>query len=157
MLELRIFAPCERAIIGDDQLVSMIAILEAVNLETNIDFPANAVFPMTWSVVSLWSRTEEVQSEVVYEQRVDVIRPDGETAGGSSTEFTVSNAYHNYRNISKFTNFPIGVTGDAAIKLFLREAGENNEWREIAKYPIRINHIRKEANVEEPTTENAEV
>ena len=157
MLELLIFAPCERAILGDDDLVSMVVILEAINLETSIDFPANAVFPMTWAVVSMWSRTEEVQDSLTYEQRVDVIRPDGVLAGSTSTEFTVTNSYHNYRNISKFTNFPVGVTGDSIIKLFLREAGENNEWREMAKYPVKINHIRKEANIEDPATENAEV
>lgn len=155
MLKLLIFAPCERVILGDDKLISMVALLESVNLETTADLPADALFPMSWGVLGMWQRTVELQEPVKYEQKIELYRPDGERAGGSHVEFTVNSEMVNYRNIAKFTTFPVGIAGECKLKLSLRESGEQNEWREVAEYSVFMKHIRREAAADEKTTVEA--
>jgi hypothetical protein len=153
MLELLVFAPCEKIIIDDDdKLTSMIVLMEAVDIRKPDDFPPDAVVPMSWNILCLWHRPREVEAEIRYEQRIDLLRPDGEVVGNSEVSFVVGNKFRNFRNKVRMNGFPVGVEGECRIKLFLREAGESIEWREMATYPIVVRHKEKEATSGEPET-----
>jgi hypothetical protein len=154
MLKLLVFAPSERVIVGEDKLTSVIVLLEAINVEPPGELPIDAIFPMDWNILILWHRMEEVSEAIKYEERIDIIRPDGEKVGGATLEFMVTNEFNNFRSVVKMDKFPIGIDGRCLIKLFLRKAGETNEWLEMAEYPIVVKHVKKENSNE--ASENTE-
>lgn len=160
MLKPLLFVPCDRVIIGQDNVSSLISIMEAFNVNVRAELPPDATTPTLWHVVTYWNRTEEVQGVKAFEQRVDLIRPDGENIGSIPQDFEVSNEFMNFRNITQIHGFPIGLAGIIRVKLSLREAGENNEWREVAEFPIKITHhgieTAQDVSDEETRTEAAE-
>jgi len=156
MLRPLLFAPCEKVIIGSDNVSSLISIMEAYTVAVREELPVDASTPNVWFVVTFWNRTEEIEDVRNFEQRVDIIRPDGENIGSVLQAFEVSNAFLNFRNVTQVQGFPIGVAGMLNLRLSLREAGDSNEWREIADFPIRITHRVLEVHNEEQRNEPAE-
>ncbi|MBI3650400.1 MAG: hypothetical protein HY231_05065 [Acidobacteria bacterium] len=147
MLKLKIFAPCERVIVGEDGLTSMIALLERVNADLREDIPEDAVIPMRWSILTLWHRDAELENPITYQQRLEIIKPDGNQAGSMIVDFLVNNEFENFRNVMNVDKFPIGIPGKCFLKTFLREIGDENQWHEIAEYSIQVIHNRIAASV----------
>lgn len=143
MLNLLIFAPCERVIVGEDKSSSMIALMEGLEVAITDTVPLNAAFPVQWHILTLWHRTEDVLQDTPRKQRIDIVRPDGEPAGGGESEFIVRNEYENYRNVLRVPAFPIGVEGTCWLKLFLQRA-DGDDWDKIAEFPVRVKHNRIE-------------
>ncbi|HEV7890817.1 MAG TPA: hypothetical protein VGP08_09270 [Pyrinomonadaceae bacterium] len=153
MLKLLIFAPCEKVIIGEDKLASIIAVMQHVNVAVDENMPADALAPLQWNAFVMWRRVEDVDAPMNYRQKMEVFRPDGVSVGIHESIFEVSNAHYNYRNVMRLGVLPIGMEGDVLLKLFLREVGEGIEWQEVAEYPIRITRSTlKEANEKQQTT-----
>ncbi|MFL6333285.1 MAG: hypothetical protein ACJ754_08100 [Pyrinomonadaceae bacterium] len=158
MLKLLVFAACERLIIGQDNASSLIALLENINVEVERDMPLEAAIPIKWNIVTLWRRAGQVEQETVYEQRVDIVRKDGEVIGGGTNVFTVSNNHLNYRNQVDMFGMPIGLEGDVTLRLRLKEQEQGDDgWKEWGEYPILITYKVKEGDGEEPTAEATEV
>jgi hypothetical protein len=155
MLKLLLFAACEKVIVGVDNTTSLISVVESIEFNTQIEIPPDALAPIKWAIISLWQREGEVEAPVDYQERMDVIRPDGTLAPGGSSEFTVTNEHINYRSSFEIPLFPIGQAGKVIVRLRIRKAGEENEWRVAAEYPIRVihNEVKKD---EEPAIEEAE-
>jgi hypothetical protein len=164
MLDLLVFAPCQRVVVDEDEkLTSMLILLEAIDITKDSDFPVDAVVPMSWNLLCLWHRSAPVEKDIIFEQRVDVIRPDGERVGGSEVKFTVTNEFRNFRNRIRMDGFPVGIVGEHILRLSIREAGEENEWRQVATYPVLVRHKEvavteeKGADGEKSGTEATEV
>jgi len=139
-LKLLFFLACEKVIVGeDDHLTSMISVLERVTVQVLADIPSDAAMPFRWSTVAVWRRERDFPSPQTYHQRIAILRPDGEQAGGGEVSFAVSNAHSNFRNTMYVPAVPVGIPGICKIKLFIRE-NENDEWIESGDYPIEIVH-----------------
>jgi len=140
MPKLLIFAACEKVIIAeDDKSVSLISLLNglSVAIAPGTQIPANAQIPLRWSVVTLWQREPRDEGKS-YEQRAQLILPNSEISFSIPAEFQLSKPLQ--RNVVKVTGFPVSQAGQCVLKLSLREAGSDNQWREIADYPIQIEH-----------------
>lgn len=140
MPKLLLFAPCEKAIISqDDRTMSLISVLEGVNatIPKDAELSSDEVYPKPWVVVSSWRRTPE-DIDKKHEQLIQIILPDGQEAlrAVSSLDMTT----RDYRIIANIDGFVIGHPGDHIVRLSLREAGEANIWEPIAEYPLAITH-----------------
>ena len=154
MLKLILFAPCERHIQSLENLSSLIAVMENINVELGEGLPPEAAIPMKWTVVTLWHREKDYDTPVIYQERVEVIKPDGVSMGSIVLEFEVSNENLNYRSIRDLFGFPIGLQGQVTVRVSLREKGENARWNEVATYPIQVkHHPKKEDGREEPAAQ----
>lgn len=155
MLKLLLYAPCERLITAKEGTTSLISIMENFVLTVEEDVPPDSLMPMRWDIVSLWRREEEIEGQIDFEERTDVLRPDGTVATGGTTRFSLSNKNLNFRTTLAVSLFPIGQSGNVLLKMRIRQTNPETEWRDVAEYPILFALHRKE-NDEATTTENAE-
>ncbi|MFY9618479.1 MAG: hypothetical protein WAM70_19550 [Pyrinomonadaceae bacterium] len=153
MLTLLIYAPCEKVLIGEDQIASLISIMETVGVNVTAEIPADALAPIQWSVFSLWKRNEEVREPIEMEERTEVFRPDGTLATGGTTTFTVSNEHVFYRSLVRIPLFPIGLHGFVKVKCRTRRTNPETEWTEFAEFPLFVEHKPTQGQ-ESPQTEN---
>jgi hypothetical protein len=156
MLKLLIFAPCERIIVSTEKTASLISVMESVQFTPEGEVPPDALAPVRWGVMAYWRREGEVDGVIEFEQRIDVLRPDGELVTGGTNVFKVSSKNLNYRNTLNLDIMPVGLAGDILVKLRLRQTNPETEWRDIAEYPILVVHHVKEAD-EKSAAENAQV
>jgi hypothetical protein len=151
-LKLLFFVACEKVIVGeDDHLTSMIGALERVTVQVLADIPTDAAMPFRWNAVAMWRRERDFTTPQTYQQRIDILRPDGEQAGGGEVSFAVSNAHSNFRNVMNVPGIPVGVPGICRIKLSIREK-EDDEWIESGDYPIEIVHDTSSKKVQDETS-----
>jgi len=155
LLTLLVFAPCEKVIVGeDDHLTSMIALMERVNIQVSGQLPADAIFPLKWSVCALWHRAMEVDPPRMFEQKFQILRPDGEEAAHALSVFAVTNDHQNFRNVLHLNAFPIGLPGAYRLRLALREKDDPTEWQYAAEYPLEVFHeITAEPSKKESSNE----
>jgi hypothetical protein len=142
MPHLLTFVPCEKVIISElDHASSLINILETLTIAIakGTTVPSSAIVPLQWHVFSMW-RFDPDEVDKNYEQRVYLALPDGQQPVEAVTAFTPTEKTH--RNITQFSNFPVGQTGDLYVSLALREAGQT-DWREVAKYPLTVVHAEQ--------------
>ena len=145
MLKLLIFAPCEKAIVSDSGQSSIIGVIEMVQVAVKPDepLPVDALIPFRWGFLTLWTRDEEVDQPVRYQEQIRIIRPDGTDTGfEANSEFVVQNKFQNFRQHSSLVipAFPGGQEGTYQLKLFLRRVGEEN-WEERGMFPVTVKHV----------------
>lgn len=144
MPRLLLFAPCQKAIIDrDETLISMIAILHGIGISapTGEEVPANASTQVNWATVSIWLRTPGDEDRT-FEQRLEVVSPDGVVQGHVDTSFTMT--MRNHQNLTGGNTFPVGLPGEYTLRLLLREVGAENAWQMISEYPFVVTHNRVE-------------
>lgn len=141
MLKLLFFVPCEKMIIGQDNRTSLISVLEHLFLKGEVpdNLPPNAGFPLQWSAVALWNRTEELVKPISFDSKAELIAPDGTIPIHSIVQFNVSNSYLNYRNIFAFPVFPIGQNGIYKATLSYKRS-DLEDWQMVGEYPIQVIH-----------------
>jgi hypothetical protein len=140
MLKLLVYAPCEKVIVATDQTVSIISMMESIKVNVTQRFPADALAPIRWSILSLWKRDQEMVAPVQIEERSDVVRPDGTVAAGGTSRFTVSNEHLFYRSLVQVPVFPIGLPGTVKVKCSIRQTNPETEWTEFAEFPLLVIH-----------------
>jgi hypothetical protein len=138
MIRLIIFAPCEKFLQVAEGQTSMIGILEAVRVDTTGPIEADALTPLSWGFLTLWHRDEDVVNPIQYQERVELVRPDGVTSVTATADFEVNNSFSNFRQHGNFPVFPVGIPGKHILKLSLRES--EKDWKEIATFPIMLMH-----------------
>ena len=146
-LRLLAFLPCEKIIIADSGVVSLISILERVFIELPKDVdspPSDAIAPIAWSVYALWERdTADLKTEQVYEQRVQLVLPDGTdwAPSGAIPNLTLTFApgITRVRAIRPLLGFPVAMSGHATLILSIR-GDEGEGWREAATYRLEVSH-----------------
>jgi len=142
MPEAILFAACEKVIIDTDGLVSLITVIERleVTVPLGIELPPNAAVPQRWQVVAIWSLE---QSELgLYEQMTDMIFADGSSAMHTEPK-TLQSAIPGrtgVKIVSTITVVPI-TDGILRLRLFLRPIGELH-WKHVASFPLNVVVVR---------------
>lgn len=137
MPKLLMFLPCERAIISQDNFLSLISVMESITTQVPVGttVPENAVAPLQWSVATLWQHQPEDNGRQ-YEQRVQLVLPNGNQVAEVALPFEMAAPL--VRNVATIRGFPISQPGDCSLVLSLRRAG--GEWEEIAAFPLTVVH-----------------
>ncbi|MBZ5625232.1 MAG: hypothetical protein LAQ69_42005 [Acidobacteriia bacterium] len=144
MPEPILFAPCEKVILDTDGLVSLITVIERleVTVPPGIQLPPNAAIPQRWQSLAIW-RLEESEAGQ-YEQMTDLIVPDGSVAMHTepmALKPTTPGRATGAKIISTLTLVPL-TDGPLRLRLFYRRIGEQ-EWTPAAAYPVDVVLIRK--------------
>jgi len=145
MLKLLIYAPCEKVVEAKDNTVSLISVMESIHVNVAPDLPADALAPIKWDVLTLWRRDENLPDDATFqefEERTEVLRPDGVVAAGGTTSFRVSNAHLMYRSVVPLPVFPIGQPGLVWVQSQLRQRNPDTEWKEVARFPLLVLHLQ---------------
>jgi hypothetical protein len=143
MPRLLFSVPCSEAIVSQQNTVSMITVLETITLDVPEDgeIPVETNATARWHNVTFLERTDEDVGKT-FEHRVTVESPDGEVLlEGLATPFEISKPFH--RIVGSFPVFPVGRPGRYVVRGYLRQAGGDHEWTEIATYPVRVVHTPK--------------
>lgn len=135
-----IFAPCERVIISNDNLASIISVMESVQISVPADLPVDALVPLNWAILSLWRRDEDTDVPIEFEEQCEVIRQDGIVALVARTLFTVTNSNTIYRTVITFPALPVGRPGTIWIKDRIRQTNHQTDWVVSAEFPLIIVH-----------------
>ena len=144
MPKILLFAPCQKAIINqDDKSVSLISVISGLTIappDTEASpINPNTFAPIAWSAVSVWVKTPDDDAETVFEQRLDVFGPKGgEILTSAETPFKMTHRTHQIAMNGAL--FPIGIPGEYNLVLSFRVLGAE-EWREVARYPVEITHV----------------
>ncbi len=147
MPKLLFFAPCTQAILGQDDTLSLIVIINQmkVNIGENSPdpLPLNAAATMKWSAVSQWYRLPG-EENVSFEQKIELIDEDGvaRRAPQTTTEFALPAQRHTV--IASFTFWPVLPDGTYNLRLSLRKVGDA-EWGVAAEYPVHMESAREAA------------
>jgi hypothetical protein len=162
---LLLFAPCQKAIIANDNTLSVVAILDVIKVgpipHNTVELAKGSLIPLSWNIGTLWYASEE-DIGVTYEERHELISSPGldllndpETLLGqgppTATEFTFNHAGERKTAVHLIFNFPVWAEGTCTLRLLLRKKG-TEEWHEMATYPLVIEYSRMPAP--EPTHEN---
>lgn len=138
MPKLLLFAPCQKAIIDQhENTASLIAVIETLTVPIGDPIADNAQIPLSWVIVSLWSH-ELGEEDKSFEQRTEVILPNGDSVLNAVISFQPIQPYH--RNIVTVFGYPIAQSGKHTLRLSIRESGESNPWVVVAEFPILVEH-----------------
>ena len=150
MLNLLVFAACEKVIVSTDGTASLIALLENINIEglPEEKLVDNAAFPFSWSSMAMWERNIEVDEPISFDAKVEVSDPNGKVGMISQISFSVHNGERIFRVIFNFPVFPIGIHGLYSATLFYKQS-DLDEWNKSAEYSIKLNHKTLEINEEQ--------
>jgi hypothetical protein len=151
MPTLLIFAPCERAIVSqEDNSPSLITIMSSMTMGVppNTEVPPHTLAPVRWYIFTQWC-VEAGELGKSYEQRLRTVLMDDEVPWESITPFTFDEIMH--RIVVTVIGFPVSQEGILFVELSLREVGEENEFTIMASYPIKVIYDRTPA--EEPDTQ----
>ena len=160
MPKLLFFVPCERAIVDDiGKQVSMISVLESLNVNLGEKIPEDAGLPLPWMTLSFWRRIEG-EEDKNFEERLQVISPNGEVYAEDVVAFNMHKLNHRVRHT--IIGIRVGIAGDTLVRLSVRAKDNNEEWRQVAEFPIHVRHLPSETpgnevSGEESGIENAEV
>jgi hypothetical protein len=138
MPKLLLFAPCQKAIIDQrENTASLIAVIETFTVPIGDPIADNAQIPLNWAIVSLWLR-ELGEEDKSFEQRTEVILPNGDSVLNAVISFQPIQLYH--RNTVTVFGYPIAQSGKHTLRLSIRESGESNPWEVVAEFPILVEH-----------------
>jgi hypothetical protein len=142
MPKLLYFLPCDRVILSQDLTVSLITLIENVNISIPVGeavgLPDEAGVPKEWNVISSFE-WEDLDAGKTYEQRVYLVLSNGRVAVDIVASISSEPGKKRSRNIVKLLGFPVAPMGDAALRLAIREVGQEG-WQEISEYTIGIIH-----------------
>jgi hypothetical protein len=140
MPKLQYFLPCERVILSKEETLSLITIIDRVNInippEDAAQLPEDAAIPTQWSTVtSLEWEPEDLEKQ--YEQRVYLEMPNGRIATDTVSQIEREADKNRSRVMLQILGFPIAPVGEVSLRLAIREVGKE-DWQEIADYTITL-------------------
>src|SRR5215213_8820562 len=139
MPKILAFVPCEKVIVSQqDNTTSLISLIEgfSIDIPQGVELAEDASIQMKWYVFSLWEKVVG-EEEQRFEQRIELILPDGKKALDMATLIEFEPEPKRFRQVTTVMGFPISPAGPCALKLSLRELGQGN-WREVADCSIHI-------------------
>ena len=139
MPKLLVFAPCEKAIIDEqDNAACLITLIESFTIDVpeGIEVPGYASLPIAWCIFALWEKTEGDDSRI-FEQRAELTMPGGRKAADVVASLAFDPKRRRHRWITNVRGFPLSPSGACTLKLSLREVGQNT-WQDVADYPIYV-------------------
>lgn len=130
MPRLIVLAPCENVIVSQDNKLSLISLLETINvgIPANQPIPPNSSIPMPWFAVTVWER-EASDGNTEFESFVQAGHLQSTTAN-----FRMTTPMH--RIIGQILGFPL-VFGEVRLKAFIRAVG-TQQWNEKGTYPLIV-------------------
>lgn len=142
MPKLLLFVPCEKPLLGADNSLSLINILQSVTtIQTSedLDDRAKAATGSDWYVVAVWQQ-EPGDGGSRFQQRVTMTDPEGKEHLQTLTEFDMPKLYH--RNLGRIHGFPaVRAEGECLLTVSVRNM-KDKEWTDKGTYPLKVN-IRK--------------
>lgn len=126
--------------------ISLFEVIEQLNVLGPLPEGANVGLPISFELVSLWSRAQPAEAEEST-ARFTLIAPNGVEIHGQ--EFAV-NLTENIRMRTQLRSvgFPVRGAGRYTFKVEIRRAGEN--WEMVARIPVQLESIAQapaQANV----------
>jgi hypothetical protein len=142
MPKLLLFAPCERVILGQDNSVSLIVIIQQMQFQAppGQPIPEGAGVIARFSVFSQWHKLP-ADGDKIFEQRVILSIGDGNPVIESIAEFQMTERLH--RMIANIPIMPVLHPNEYGFKIFLREKGQQDWGRVLMDYPFEIAHLNQ--------------
>ncbi len=138
MPRLLVYAMCQKAIIDRDETLSLISLFNGIELLPEAgQLEPSSTTAFNWSMVSCWLRTSEDDGKT-FEQRLQVVFPDGSARGESILTFKMSSRIH--QNTVTATEFPVGQSGEYQMRISLREVAEGRDFEIVSDYPFEVTH-----------------
>jgi hypothetical protein len=130
MPNLILFAACENLIISRENKVSLISLLENINigLPPNQVIPPNASLPFNWFALTVW---EKIPSDANKEFETQV---EAGPLKSNIARFRIPTPLH--RVAAQIVGFPIQL-GQMRLKAYLREVG-SSDWAVVGQYPLNV-------------------
>jgi hypothetical protein len=140
MPKLALFLACEKVIIDQNNNPSLITLLTdlTVNIRPGTTVEENAMFPMTWTVFSIWDQDNSADQGKTFEQRCVLTSPSGVdliTTPIWAFEFKTQRQ----RVINPINQMPVGPPGEYTVTTALREKG-STDWKEMGSLTLKIVH-----------------
>lgn len=144
MPKLLLFAPCEKVIIDRDGLVSLITIVERleVALPADLQLQPRTVVPTRWQTLAIWQFNPPENAQ--YEQMIQLVTEDGTIAGQGRPEIMESliPGKTGTKIVSLIEQIPI-TEGAVTFKLLYRKINEQY-WTQAATWEVTLVIVRKE-------------
>jgi hypothetical protein len=140
MPKLVLYAASEKAIVDQNNVVSLLSLLEHVNVQIppGTPPPADALAPMSWTIFSLWQSTDDDRGKI-FEQRSAFMTAAGTVLMETPvTLIKFKGSFH--RVFNQMTGMPIASAGCHLLKAFIREQGIT-DWTEAGHYPLSIQWV----------------
>lgn len=146
MPDLLLFVAAEKLLIEEGtQNASVIGILDHLqpSVPQGTMVPAAAVLPFNWIVVSMWRQYSSDDTDLEYEQRIVLNKPDGKSTSIKS-DMGFQFVTDKHRNIIRINGFPFAQQGDYELVLSLRSRKPGGAWSKWSQhsvnYPIRVTY-----------------
>lgn len=142
MPRLSIFVLCEKVIIDDGGIASLIGLFNEIKAVSppGSSFPQNAAVPKEWAVFVTWL-VDDGDEGAEFDQTVQVRLPD-ETVFSEINQRFVMQKDKNQQVKINFAAIPVGIAGKCSIHLSLKHSG-----RVISEPPpiyLKISHLPSE-------------
>lgn len=122
MLTPYIFAACEKAILGKDDVASLIALFTKiiVNIPEGTEIPKNAVVPKDWAIFSMWNiGPEDANRE--YFICTEIVYPDKTPFSALPKTKMVLEPSKKSQVAFQVQGFPIGQEGPYTVRTWIEE------------------------------------
>jgi hypothetical protein len=135
------FLPCERAIINrDDDSVSLITVMQSLSafIPDALRGEKNGLLPLRWAMFSYWLKESEDEG-VSFDQRIEVVSPDGDALVGQDSQFVIVKNTHS--QIATIFGLPVKVLQDGAIAYRLRlswRRSDTSTFTVAFEYPLTV-------------------
>lgn len=141
-MKLIYFLPCRQVIVSNDGTVSLITVLENINVNIQQQEPNESskpvIVPMAWELITQW-QYEPDDREDEYLQKIEIVHPDGTLWSTIESTIPPPNQEIYCRNIVKFMGLSVAQSGEMLVKLFLKKQ-LSKDWQIISKYSLFIRH-----------------
>lgn len=156
MPRLLLFVPCEKPMVGADNSLSLINVLQSITLtpvKGDDAKDANVAGVTTWHVVTVWQREHGEAEGVRFQQRVTMTDPNGTLLLQTINEFEMTKLYH--RNLGRIEGFPVLPGGEYLLAVSVRNT-KDTEWTEKGIYPLRVISQRALEQKSSPSSSKAQ-
>lgn len=140
MARLVMIAPCVDYIIGQDNTLSIIRMIDQIVVDASeeIDASMEAV-SAPFHVITSWVK-ESGDNGYMFEQRARVITPSGTTSIDRIARFRFGDKATGHYTAAKVTGFPVHEEGVYQIEISLRRVDDTQEWTYCNAHPFRVTH-----------------
>jgi hypothetical protein len=122
MPTLYAFVICEKVILDQNIIASLISLFTQVNVDAPAEVPPNAVIPKEWAVFVSWD-WEPTDAGREYLNRIQILHPDGTVfVEMPNSTFTMQPGRKQQIN-APVVGIPIGQQGRCGVRLWLEHGG----------------------------------
>jgi hypothetical protein len=137
-----VFVICEKVILEQSNVASLISLFTQINIDAAAEIPPNAVVPKEWAIFVSWD-WEPSDAGREYTNRIQILHPDGTVfLEIPPVAFTMQEGRKQQVN-TPVLGIPIGQLGRCAVRLWLEHAGvvviePRSIYLEVKRNPPRV-------------------